>query len=68
MSTTIQVEIPTKELLNELKKSFQSKTYDEVIQKLVRKKTNSMYGALAKEKKVSVSKMMNKLRDKSDRN
>jgi hypothetical protein len=67
ISTTIQVENPTKELLNELKKSFQSKTYDEVIQKLVRKKTNSMYGALAKGKKVSVSKMMNKLRDKSDR-
>ena len=51
----IQVEKPTKELLNELKKSFNSKTYDEVIQSLVGKK------------RISVSRMMRGLRDKRDR-
>jgi len=66
-TTTIQVENPTKELLNELKKSFNSKTYDDVIQNLVRKKTKSMYGKLAKGKKVSTAAMMKDLRDKSDR-
>ncbi|MFH1587896.1 MAG: hypothetical protein ABIA76_00990 [Candidatus Diapherotrites archaeon] len=67
MATTIQIETPTKDLLNELKKSFQSKTYDDVIQTLVRKKTKSTYGALAKEKKTSAAEMMKGLRDKSDR-
>ena len=66
-TTTIQVENSTKELLNELKKSFNSKTYDDVIQTLVRKKTKSMYGKLAKGKKVSIAAMMKGLRDKSDR-
>ncbi len=66
-TTTIQVEKPTKELLNELKKSFNSKTYDEVIQSLVGKKTKSMYGKLAGKKRVSVSQMMGGLREKHDR-
>lgn len=66
-TTTIQVENPTKELLNELKKSFNSKTYDEVIQNLVRAKTGSMYGKLSKGSAVSAAQMMKGLRDKSDR-
>ncbi|MFH1697333.1 MAG: hypothetical protein ABH854_05525 [Candidatus Diapherotrites archaeon] len=66
-TTTIQVEHPTKELLNELKKNFNSKTYDEVIQRLVKKKTGSMFGKLSKGKKVSVAEMMKGLRDKHDR-
>jgi hypothetical protein len=66
-TTTIQVENPTKELLNELKKSLNSKTYDEVIQSLVRAKTGSMYGKLSKGKIVLASQMMKGLRDKSDR-
>jgi len=66
-TTTIQVEDPTKELLNELKKSFNSKTYDEVINTLARKKTKSMYGKLAKGKKISAKEMMKGLRDKNDR-
>ena len=66
-TTTIQVENPTKELLNKLKKSYNSKTYDEVIQNLVRKKTKSMFGKLAKGKKVSAKQMMRDLRDKRDR-
>jgi hypothetical protein len=66
-TTTIQVENPTKELLNGLKKSLNSKTYDEVIQCLVRAKTRSMFGKLSKGKNVSAGQMMKGLRDKSDR-
>ena len=66
-TTTIQVENPTKELLTELKKSFNSKTYDEVIRTLVRKKTKSMFGKLSKGKKISATQMLRGLRDKSDR-
>ncbi|MBI2597660.1 MAG: hypothetical protein HYW50_00515 [Candidatus Diapherotrites archaeon] len=67
MSTTIQVEKPTKELLNNLKTNYNSKTYDAVIITLVRKKEPSMYAKLSKGKKVSVKEMVNSLRDKSDR-
>lgn len=66
-TTTIQVETPTKQLLNELKLTFNSKTYDDVIRALARKKTKSMYGALAKGKNVSAAEMMRNLRDKRDR-
>lgn len=66
-TTTIQIENPTKELLNELKKNYNSKTYDEVINTLVSKKTKSMYGKLTKGKKVSAVEMMKGLRDKCDR-
>ena len=66
-TTTIQIENPTKNLLGELKKNFQLKTYDEVIQALVRKKTGSRFGKISKGKKVSVRAMMKGLRDKSDR-
>ena len=66
-TTTIQIENPTKELLNELKKNYNSKTYDEVIKTLVSKKTKSIYGKLAKGKKISVAEMMKGVRDKRDR-
>jgi hypothetical protein len=66
-TTTIQIENPTKELLNELKKNYNSKTYDEVIKTLVSKKTKSMFGKLGKGKKVSFAEMTKDLRDKSDR-
>ncbi|PIN85084.1 MAG: hypothetical protein COV47_04065 [Candidatus Diapherotrites archaeon CG11_big_fil_rev_8_21_14_0_20_37_9] len=66
-TTTIQIEKPTKELLTELKKNFKSKTYDEVIQQLVRKKTNSMYRKLAGRKKITFAKAIEGLRDKSER-
>ena len=66
-TTTIQVENPTKELLNELKKNYNSKTYDDVINALVSKKTKSMYGKLGKGKKISASEMMKGVRDKSGR-
>lgn len=64
--TAVRVENSTKELLNELKKSLNSKTYDEVIQNLVRAKTGSMYGKLSKGGNVSAARMMKGLRDKSD--
>ncbi len=66
-TTTIQVEKPTKELLNNLKKSFHSKTYDEVIQKLAKKKTKSIYGKLAKGINIPAKEMLKELRDKRDR-
>lgn len=66
-STTIQVEIPTKKLLNNLKTNYNSKTYDEVIIALVRKKEPSMFAKLSKGKKISAKEMMKGLRDKSDR-
>jgi len=66
-TTTIQIENPTKELLNELKKNYNSKTYDEVIKTLVSRKTKSIYGKLAKGKKISVAEMMKGVRDKSGR-
>ena len=66
-TTTIQLEKSTKELLNELKKNSNSKTYDEVIQILLRKKTKSMYGKFTNGKKISVKEMMKGLRDKNDR-
>jgi hypothetical protein len=66
-TSTIQLEKPTKDLLNELKHNFGSKTYDEVIQTLVKRKTPSTFGKFAKGK-VSVREMMAGLRDKDDRN
>ena len=66
-TTTIQIENPTKKLLNELKLTFHSKTYDEVIQDLMRKKTMSMYGKFAKGKKISAAEMLKGLRDASER-
>ncbi|MFH1256431.1 MAG: hypothetical protein V1494_03995 [Candidatus Diapherotrites archaeon] len=66
-TTTIQVEYPTKELLNELKKNSNSKTYDEVIQLLVKTKTKSMFGKLSKGKAVSAAEMLRGMRDKCDR-
>ena len=66
-TTTIQVENPTKELLNKLKKSFNAKTYDDVIQNLVRKKTGSMFGKFSRGKRISAAAMIKGLRDKHDR-
>lgn len=66
-TTTIQIENPTKKLLNELKISFRSKTYDEVIQNLVKKKTRSMYGKLAGGRKIPAAEMLKGLRDESER-
>ena len=45
-TTTIQLEKPTKELLNTLKENYSVKTYDEVIKTLIKRKHKSMYGVL----------------------
>ena len=45
-STTIQIEKPTKKLLNTLKENYSVKTYDEVIKTLIKRKHKSMYGVL----------------------
>lgn len=45
-TTTIQIEKPTKELLDRLKSNYSVKTYDEVLKALIKKKHSSMYGVL----------------------
>ena len=67
-TTTIQITQHTKELLNKLKTSFSSGTYDEVIVRLTSKKTGSMAGKLSGGKKYTVKKILKGLRDESDRN
>ncbi|MFH1695499.1 MAG: hypothetical protein ABH850_03690 [Candidatus Micrarchaeota archaeon] len=66
-TTTIQVENKTKEILNHLKGNFNSKTYDEVILTLVKKKTKSMHGKFAGKKRLSAAEIMKGLRDKHNR-
>ena len=71
MTTTIQVSNETKELLNNLKRSHNSKTYDEVIKTLAKRKTKSLYGSLAsrgdKGSFKKAMKILHELRDSSDR-
>ncbi len=63
-TTTIQVRKETKEKLDRVKRTYHSKTYDEAIDKLVRMKTGSMYGAFAKEgKKYSLRALLKDLSD-----
>lgn len=65
--TTIQIEDDVKESLDRLKKKSEAKTYNEVIQRLLSPKRKSLYGFLAKKKKISFEAMMKGLRDKHDR-
>ncbi|HIH16091.1 MAG TPA: hypothetical protein HA252_01665 [Candidatus Diapherotrites archaeon] len=68
VTTTIQVRNETKARLDNLKKSYKVKTYDEAITTLVRVKRGSMYGVLARKgKKYSLKELLKDLRDKSDR-
>jgi len=67
MTTTIQVEEKTKQRLDYLKDNFDSKTYDQVINKLIRIKTRSMAGAFSKGKKITFKQAIKGLRDKNDR-
>jgi Holliday junction resolvasome RuvABC DNA-binding subunit len=66
-TTTIQVEEKTKRSLDDAKKRSGLKTYDAVIDQLLKTKTKTMYGFLAKEKKMSFEEMMKELRDERDR-
>ncbi len=67
MSTTIQVEGATKELLEHLKRNTKARSYDEVIRALAVKKGKSLYGSLAGKRKVSKKTLLSDLRDKEDR-
>ncbi len=68
MATTIQVMEETREQLQQLRKTMQAESYDEVINKLVaslRTSHKSMYGYLGK--KMSMEEIMKGLRDEDDR-
>lgn len=66
--TTIQIKKSTKKFLDSLKGAYNVKTYDEVVNQLVLRKTKSMYGALADEgKPISMKEILKGLRDKHDR-
>jgi hypothetical protein len=54
-------------ILERVKKAYNAKTYDETIKQLVKKKTQSLYGSLVREKKVSMKGILHTLRDKDDR-
>ena len=70
-TTTIQIKNETKDLLNNLKKSYNSNTYDEVIQAMARAKAKSLYGSLAgkgrKSSFLAAMKILKGLRGSGDR-
>ena len=65
--TTIQVHKKTVEMLNDVKKEQQVKTYEDAIWALKKKKTPSFYGIFARGKRISRKKLLEGLRDKHDR-
>ena len=64
MTTTIQVEESTLELLRQLKKAKQLKSYDEVVKSLINDKKISLWGFLGKQ---TLQKILGDLRDEKDR-
>ena len=60
-TTTIQLEKPTKELLEKLKENYSVKTYDEVIKTLIKRKHKSMYGVL-KNANISTKEFIKEIR------
>ncbi len=68
MATTIQVQESTLELLKRIRKKTHSASYDEAINKLVKKTVpKSMAGALADGKKYTKKQILRGLRDEIDR-
>ncbi len=68
MTSTIQIEDHTLVMLKNLKSAYKTKTYDEAINRLLRKKlTKSMFGKLAKGKKYSMGDVLKGLRNESER-
>ena len=61
-TTTIQLEKPTKELLEKLKENYSAKTYDEVIKTLIKRKHKSMYGVL-KNANISTKEITKEIRN-----
>jgi len=66
-TTTLQVQKKTKALLDLLKGTYGSRTYDDVIQKLVMKKTGSMAGKFKMKGKSTMQQIMRGMRDENDR-
>jgi len=67
MNTTIQVDVKTKAMLERLKNTYEVNTYDDAIVCLMKKKTKSLYGSLAKGKRVHMKAVLSSLRAKNDR-
>ena len=66
-TTTVEVKKKTKEELDQLKHTYQAKTYDDVIRELMKRKRRSMAGKLAIGRKVSMQEILEKLRNERDR-
>ncbi len=67
-TTTIQIQHETKKFLDSLKEAYGVKTYDQVINKLIQKKSKSMHGALADaDNPISMKEILKGLRDKNDK-
>jgi predicted CopG family antitoxin len=67
MTTTIQIDDETQEMLKKLRKTLHAETYNEVINKLIMrplKQEQSMYGFLGKSDR---KKVLKGLRDEKDR-
>lgn len=62
-TTTIQVQQETKKLLDSLKEAYRVKTYDQVINKLIQKKSKSMHGAFADQGPVSTKEILKWLKE-----
>ncbi len=67
MNTTIQVDMETKKILEKVKNAYKTKTYDGAIRALLKKKTPSLYGSLAKDKKIFLKDIVKGLRYEDDR-
>ncbi|MDO8625544.1 MAG: hypothetical protein Q7R47_05655 [Candidatus Diapherotrites archaeon] len=65
-TTTIQIEEKTKKSLDDAKKRLGLKTYDNVIDQLLKTKTKSMHGFLARGKKISLDEIVKEVRELRD--
>lgn len=66
-TTTVEVKKKTKQELENLKHAYSAKTFDEVIQKLIKRKPRSMAGKLSIGRKVTVKEIVKELREIRDR-
>lgn len=68
MATTIQVQESTLESLKRLRKRTHALSYDELINRLIKKLAKkSMAGALARKKRYTKKEILRGLRDEEDR-
>lgn len=66
-TTTVEVKKKTKQELENLKHAYHAKTFDEVIQKLIKRRPRSMAGKLSIGRKVTVEEIIQKIRDERDK-